>query len=223
MRVLGIFLGCWIAVAATPSVANLVTNGSFETPLAPVGGYVTYPGGSAAITGWTVVGVGPDSVSLVSMSFMQSGVTFQAQDGQQWIDLAGHLSNAQTSGVTQNIATTLGGLYEISFWVGSADDNVDNFFFPSTIDLKINNGPRVPFTNSIAPPNMLDWRQFVVPFVATSSSTTLTFFNGGASNNFLSALDNVVVERVVPEPATGGVMAVGVCCLAALARRRRVS
>jgi len=200
-RCLSLFIACMVSMVASPAMANLIVNGSFETPVVPVGGTSTYGAGSTAITGWTVVGVGSDAASLVSTSFMQSGVTFQAQDGQQWIDLAGHLSNAQTSGVTQNIVTP-SGLYEISFWVGSADDNQNNFFFPSTIHLSINGGPRVPFTNPIAPPNMLNWQQFVVPFVATGGSTNITFYNGGASNNFLSALDNVVVEQVVPEPVS---------------------
>lgn len=219
IRLLGTFLGCWVAIAATPAWANLITNGSFETPVVPAGGTITYAAGSMSITGWTVVGSGPDSVSLVSTSFMQSGVTFQAQDGQQWIDLAGHTSNSQSSGVTQTIAT-IPGPYEISFWVGSADDNVNNFFFPSTIHLSIDGGARVPFTNPIAPPNMLNWQQFVVPFVATGNTTSITFYNGGASNNFLSALDNVVVERVVPEPANFIGMFVAAIGLMAIARRR---
>ncbi len=194
MAILRILTVCLAAAFATPACANLITNGSFESPIVPAGSTLNFPGGSTGIPGWTAVGVDSD---LISTTFTQSGVTFNAQDGQQWIDLAGHTSNSQTSGVTQNIATVLGGLYTISFYVGSADDNVNNFFFPSTIDLSINGGPRAHFTNTIAPSNHLDWKQFVVPFVATGTSTNLTFYNGGASNNFLSALDNVVV---VPEP-----------------------
>jgi hypothetical protein len=218
IRILRVLTICLAAVVATPAVANLIVNGSFETPAAPVGGTAIYGAGSTAITGWTVVGVGSDSVALVSTSFTQSGVTFQAQDGQQWIDLAGNASNALTSGATQSIATVPGGLYSVSFYVGSADDNVNNFFFPSTIDLSINGGPRVHFTNPIAPPNMLNWQQFIVPFVATGSSTSLTFYNGGASNNFLSALDNVVVEGVVPEPSS--VILTGLGAIGFLGRRR---
>jgi hypothetical protein len=150
---------------------------------------------------------------------MQSGVTFQAQDGQQWLDLAGHTSNSQSSGVTQTVTTTPG-LYEISFWVGSADDNVNNFFFPTTVHLSINDGPRVPFTNPTAPPNMLNWQQFVVPVVAVGASTKITFFNGGASNNFLSALDNVVFERVVPEPAAYALIAVALAASMRVRHRR---
>lgn len=217
IRILRVLTICLAAVVATPAVANLIVNGSFETPVAPVGGTTIYGAGSASITGWTVVGVGSDSVALVSTSFAQSGVTFNAQNGQQWIDLAGNASNSQSSGVTQSIATVPGNLYEVSFYVGSADDNVNNFFFPSTIDLSINGGPRAHFTNPIAPSNQLNWAQFVVPFVATGSSTNLTFYNGGASNNFLSAFDNVVVDGV-PEPSS--VILIGLGTVGFLGRRR---
>ena len=210
---------CLAAAVATPACANLITGGSFESPSIPVGGTAIYPAGSTAITGWTVVGVGPDSVALVSTSFTQSGVTFQSQNGQQWIDLAGNASNSQSSGVTQSITTVPSGLYSVSFYVGSADDNVNNFFFPSTIDLSINGGPRAHFTNPIAPSNQLNWAQFVVPFVATGSSTNLTFYNGGASNNFLSALDNVVVDAV-PEPSTVILLALGIGGVSLFGRRR---
>jgi hypothetical protein len=214
IRILRVLTICLAAVATTPAVANLIVNGSFETPVVPAGSTLNFPGGSTGITGWTMVGVDSD---LISTSFTQSGVTFNAQDGQQWIDLAGHTSNSQTSGATQSITTVAGGLYAVSFYVGSADDNVNNFFFPSTIDLSINGGPRVHFTNPIAPSNHLDWAQFVVPFVATGSSTNLTFYNGGASNNFLSALDNVVVDAV-PEPSS--VVLIGLGVVGFLGRRR---
>lgn len=206
------------ALLASPAFSNLITNGSFETPVVAPSGTATFPGGSTAISGWTVVGV--DS-SLVSTTFTQSGVTFNAQDGVQWIDLAGYTSNSMTSGVTQDIATVSGGLYAVSFYVGSADDNVNNFFFPSTIDLSIDGGPRVHFTNPVAPSNHLDWKQFTVPFVATGSSTNLTFYNGGASNNFLSALDNVVVDAV-PEPCSAVLLGIGAVSLFGLRRARRL-
>ncbi len=177
---------------------NLITNGSFETPLVPVGSFTNFPSGSLAITGWQVVGV--DS-AVTSGSFVQSGITFQAQDGVQYNDLAGVTSNSPTSGVMQTIATSAGALYELKFYVGSALDTQNGFFFPSTVDLSINGGSRVSYLNPASPSNMLDWRLFTVNFTATGPSTTLTFLNGSAANNFLSALDNVSVEQV-PEPAT---------------------
>ncbi|HME71865.1 MAG TPA: PEP-CTERM sorting domain-containing protein [Myxococcota bacterium] len=48
---------------------------------------------------------------------------------------------------------------------------------------------------------MLNWQLFTVNFTATGSTTNLTFFNGDASNNFETPLDNVSVNAV-PEPST---------------------
>ena len=42
---------CASLLTATSVSANLVVNGSFETPISPAGSFVTYPGGSTAITG----------------------------------------------------------------------------------------------------------------------------------------------------------------------------
>jgi hypothetical protein len=182
---------CAIGLAARASSGNLVTNGSFEAPQIAAGTTATYAAGSTAIMGWTVVGI--DS-SLIDGGFTQSGITFQPQHGEQWIDLAAHSSNSKTSGVTQSIATTVGQRYAINFFVGSATDNF--FFYPATVDLSISGGPRTSHTNPTAPNNMLNWRLFTVNFTATNSNTNITFFNGGDSNNFLSALDNVSVEPV---------------------------
>ena len=187
---------CLAVLTTIQSRANLIVNSSFETPLSPVGSFITYAGGSTAITGWTVVGV--DS-SVTEGSFIQNGITFQAQDGNQWLDAAGFNSNSMTSGVTQNVPTIVGVLYEVSFHVGSATDG--QFFFPSTIDLSIDGGPRTSYTNPAAPTNMLDWLKFTVPFTAVNSSTNITLYNGGASNNFLSGLDNVSLVAV-PEPSS---------------------
>ena len=136
MRAMKLLVVCVVLLAATPVLAaNLIVNGSFENPIVPSGSFINYLGGSTAITGWTVVGV--DS-SIVSGTFVQSGITFQAQDGNQWIDLAGVTSNSMTSGVTQNISTTIDQSYDVTFYVGSTTDNT--LFFPATVDLSINGG-----------------------------------------------------------------------------------
>jgi hypothetical protein len=191
----------WLACEARGS---LITNGSFESPVVSVGTFVNFGGGSGAITGWTVVGV---DAAVTSTAFVQSGITFQAQDGAQWIDLAGVTSNSSTSGVRQTIPTTPGALYTVDFHVGSATDN--RFFFPTTVDLSIDGGPRVSYTNPAVPTTSLNWLRFEAPFTAAGPTTTLTFFNGGTSNNFLNALDNVSVNEV-PEPAAAAL----VSCLA---------
>lgn len=199
---------CTLSLAA-PATANLIVNGSFESPLVPVGSFTNYPGGSTAITGWTVVGV--DS-AVTSGSFVQSGITFQAQDGAQWIDMAGVTSNNPTSGVTQTFPTSPGVVYEVAFYVGSARDG--RFFDASTVDLTINGGPRVSYFNPATPSTMLDWKPFSTMFTATGASSTITFQNGSAANNFLSGLDNVSVEAI-PEPISLALVgcAIGAACL----------
>jgi Protein of unknown function (DUF642) len=182
-------------VATASSSAAIILNGSFENPLVTSGSYTNFSAGSTSITGWTVVGV--DS-ALTSGAFLQSGITFQAQSGNQWLDLAGVTSNSNASGVRQDIATDFGQAYELSFYVGSATDGT--FFFPTTVDLSINGGSRSSYFNPAAPTTMLDWELFTVPFTATGSITSLTFYNGAAPNNYNSALDNVSVT-VVPEPS----------------------
>ncbi|MFT3883745.1 MAG: DUF642 domain-containing protein [Gemmatales bacterium] len=207
-------------IPATSLHAQLIVNGSFETPVVPVGGFTNFLGGSAAITGWTVVGV---DTSIASTSFMQSGITFNAQSGNQWADMAGVTSNSNSSGVTQSVTTTSGLAYQLSFYVGSAKDNV--FFFPATVDLSINGGARMSFTNPAAPTDHLDWKLFSVNFTATGPSTNITFFNGSAANNFISPLDNVSLVVAVPEPSAFLLIflatAIGVAALGFRRYRRR--
>ncbi|HYZ31291.1 MAG TPA: hypothetical protein VE684_03295 [Crenalkalicoccus sp.] len=52
--------------------SELITNGSFESPAAPAGGFNLWDTGSTGITGWTVVGA-PGNVATVSGSFTQNG------------------------------------------------------------------------------------------------------------------------------------------------------
>ena len=195
-----------------------IINGSFEDPIVPVAGFTNFLGGSTAITGWTVVGV--DS-AVANGQFSQSGITFQAQAGNQWIDMAGVTSNSKTSGVSQNVATAIGTTYLLSFYVGSATDR--ELFFASTVDLSIDGGARTSYTNSTAPTNMLDWKLFNVSFIATGTTTNITFFNGSEPNNFLGALDNVSIQESspVPEPASMSLLALGAAGMLGFRLRRR--
>jgi hypothetical protein len=201
---------CTVAAIAASAHAS-VTNGSFEDPALPSGSFVTLTGGSSALTGWTVLG---DRVTVIDGLYTETGITFNSQSGDQWLDLTGPSSNSPTNGVSQNIPTTVGLLYRVSFYVGSATNNAN--IFASTVDLSIAGGVRVPFTNPVAPRNSLDWQLFTADFVATSAVTNIAFFNGSASNNNLSGLDNVTVE-VVPTPGAAALLGIG----GFLAARRR--
>jgi hypothetical protein len=221
MRALRLTATCGLALTlpAARAAANLIVNGSFESPTAPAGGFSNFAGGSTAISGWTVVGV--DS-AVVNKTFTQSGIVFQSEDGNQWLDLSGVTSNSTASGVTQSVPTAIGTAYQLSFYVGSATDG--SLFFPATVDLSIDGGARVSYTNPTAPATRLDWKLFTVGFTATKSVTNLTFFNAGAANNYLAALDNVSLDPApTPVPALGPLPRIalaGVLLLVALAFSR---
>jgi hypothetical protein len=98
--------------------ANLLTNGSFESPIVPAGGGLIYPVGSNGISGWTVVGLSGFEVEVFSGSVTISPFTFPAQDGNQWLDLTGAHSN-NIEGVSQSVSTVAGKTYTLTFWVGN--------------------------------------------------------------------------------------------------------
>ncbi len=213
-----------VAFSAGRAEAGLIINGSFEQPIVPVGNFTVFTTGSTDVTGWTVVG---PQVAVVNTNYNTNGITFQSQDGNQWLDLSGLFSNSTADGVTQDVATVIGRPYELSFYVGSATDN--NQFFASTVDLSINGGARMSFTNPIAPTDRLDWELFTVPFTATGATTNLTFFFGGEPNNNVGALDNVSLAPLasaVPEPSALVLLGIGVAGMAiglGLGRRCRGS
>ncbi len=212
---------CLLLPRATDAYASIIVNGSFEDPAVPVGTYQNFLAGSTAITGWTVVGI--DS-SVVNATYSQNGIVFNSQDGNQYLDLAGVNSNSTSSGVTQTISTLVGVNYLVSFYVGSATDGFQHF--PSTVDLTIDSGPRVGYTNPNAPTTSVDWKLFTVPFTAQSTTTTLTFQNGSASSNYLGALDNVSVTvnavNAVPEPSSFAVFVLTTFLFALAQIRKRL-
>jgi Protein of unknown function (DUF642) len=211
-----------LAFAAGQAQAGLIVNGSFEQPIVPVGSFTVFTTGSTDVMGWTVVG---PQVAVVNTNYNTNGITFQSQDGNQWLDLSGLFSNSTADGVTQDVVTTIGQRYELSFYVGSATDN--NQFFASTVDLSVDGGARRSFTNPTAPSDRLDWELFTVPFTATGATTNLTFFFGGEPNNNVGALDNVSLAPLasaVPEPSPVVLLGIGAAGMAiGLGRRCRGS
>lgn len=201
-------------LAATTNASMM--NGSFELPTVGVGSFQNLSGGSTAITGWTVLG---DRVTLVNESYSESGITFNAQDGGQWLDLSGPGSNLPSNGVMQDIATAIGQAYRISFYVGSATNGFN--IFASTVDLSIAGGPRVSFTNPAAPRTSMDWRLFSADFVATSGITNVSFFHGSGPSNSLSGLDNVTLA-LIPSPGTALILGLGSGLIASRRRRETV-
>ena len=188
--------------------ANLLTDGSFESPTVPAAGFSNF-GTGATFGGWTVVG---PQASIVSGSFAQNGISFPAEDGVQWVYLTGDGSN-RSEGVQQSVATVPGHSYLMSFWVGNVNNPGGIFGTTSTVDLMINGASHGTFTNSCTTCTATQaWEQFTTSFVASGATTMVTFLNGDGPTDNSNGLDNVVLTGQaagVPEPATLTLLVLG--------------
>jgi len=182
--------------------AESLLNGGFETPSVPTGGFTHVLGGQT-VGAWTVVGTG---VLLVQTGYAEpaNGISsFAAQAGLNSLDLTGLGNQGFTSGVQQIVQTTAGQAYNISFFVGRGSSASPLYSAPATVDLSINGGPRVGYTNAAATPGTINWMKFKTSFVATGTSTTLTFLNGTPAPTTEAGLDSVVLTPVFSEAGAG--------------------
>jgi hypothetical protein len=206
--------GLLTTFCSLPLRADSITNGSFETPVVPVGGFTNFASGSTGITGWTVVGAA-GGVSIVSGSFSQNGISFPAENGVQWLDLTGDGTNSN-EGVQQTFATTSGTEYTVSFWVGNVYNPGGIFGTTSTVDVRLGGTGGtllLAATNANMTTGTQTWEQFSTTFTATGSTSTLDFINADPDTDNSNGLDNVSVnpsgQSPVPEPGTLSLLGIG--------------
>ena len=189
--------------ALVPGVhAQSVLNGGFETPVVSPGGFAHFVGGQT-MGAWNVVGTG---VLLVHTAYAEPGEgisSFASQAGLNSLDLTGAGNEGFTSGVEQTVQTTAGQAYHLSFFVGRASSASPLYSAPATVDLSINGGPRVGYTNTAATPGTTNWKKFTTTIVATGSSTKLSFYNGTPVPTTEAGLDGVVLTPVFSEVGAG--------------------
>jgi hypothetical protein len=233
-------------IAVAPAAqANLILNGSFESPVVPslslscgsafntqCQGYYSHDQGNPpalalfAIAGWSVIGLGgADSVAVVLQlgnGYTEGALRFDAQDGTQSLDLTGE-GNQGANGVKQSVSTIIGMPYMLSFYLGREDPLAPGYELgPSALEFVLNQDAPITFTDTDAFSNDIAWKQFVFGFTATTATTTFAFLNAtGAGNNF-AGLDNVDLEAI-PEPGTLALFGIGFGILLLLLRWKNTS
>lgn len=186
--------------------ANLLTNGSFETPASA--GSPSLPNGSTYLTGWTVINA--EIAQIFPGAF---GIT--ASNGLYSLDLAGYHDAAPYGGVRQVIATVSGAVYNISFDVGSISGTSGVKVLAGSLS---NNG----FSTSTS----LLWTTFSSTFTALGSTTAIDLIGlQPSSSGTYIGLDNVDVtlNRLpptgVPEPDSLLLFGAGLFALFGVRRR----
>jgi hypothetical protein len=176
-----------LALGVQTSRADLIINGSFETPIAPPGSVVRFDSSNpSAMPGWLVSG----QIEIVAASVF--GVPF---DGGQWVDLNGE---AGPGGITQSFTTVVGGNYQLTFAYAN-NVNADQAAGQATI---VGIAPLLQYSfdhlgSTVSDPN---YQIFTGTFIADSELTTLTIESTSPGSSGI-ALDAVSVEAV-PEPAS---------------------
>ena len=188
-RFVGSYLVAGLTALTAPAWAgNLIKDGSFETPAPPAGGYTDYDPGRR-IGAWTVVG--GHNVTISSTTEVNDGVTLDAKRGAAFADLTGDCDCGDpTEGVAQTVKTTPGATYSLTFWVGNCDIpghgtiSTVNVYVGSTLLVAAKNARGQGSTKQI-------WRKFSESFVASSTTTTISFLNGDPNGDEQNGLDEV--------------------------------
>jgi hypothetical protein len=176
------------------SAANLIRNGSFESP-ALASGFALFSTGSTALKNWKIVGAA-GNLATVSGTFAQNGFTFPSKSGANWLDLTG-LTNTAT-GIEQIVKTEVGKQYRLTFFVGNLVNPTGIFGSTSTVDVVIDDAEVFSAVNRrLAGATQLTWKKFAVTFTADAVTTKIAFINGDPVNDTANALDAILL---VPLP-----------------------
>lgn len=159
-------------------------NGSFEIGSA-LGEYDTLYEGYGYISGWNIEGV----INYI-------GSYWNAYQGSRSIDLNGYGPGS----ISQTFDTVPGVTYNVSFWMsGNPAGDLGNKTLTVVSVNKLN--PVTYSYDTIQNNNSLDnmnWINYIYSFVATGTSTTLTFTSTDTAYFWGPAIDNVVVSTNLP-------------------------
>ncbi|MCX6925360.1 MAG: choice-of-anchor C family protein [Verrucomicrobia bacterium] len=163
--------------AANSLQAGSFINGDFELGSGAERKYA----GDTDVTGWTVL---PDSIDWCP------GWYWQTHSGYRCVDLSGDFS--QAGGIQQAFDTVPGHLYRVSFYLAGNPETQ-----PTTKHLEIvatgNSSQNFEFDTTGRSPSNMGWTNQVYQFVASSSTTALSFLSHDASGGG-SFVDDVTVN-----------------------------
>jgi choice-of-anchor C domain-containing protein len=195
-------------LAAPPAQANLISNGTFNSTCTRTD-YCTYSAGdSTDIPGWMVT---QGSVDLIT------GYWQAPPGGGNSVDLDGLF---QAGGLAQtNFATVNGQDYRVSFYLsGNPDGGNPLKQLMVDVDGTIRNFSYNTASKHNSQSNM-KWVLVSFDFIANATSSTLTFTSQDAATSAYGAvIGDVVVD--VPEPATLGLLGLGLFAAGFFGRRK---
>lgn len=185
---------------ATPfaSQANLIVNGSFETPDVASPGWSSFA--PAAVPGWG---------AATRVEIWDDLFGFESYEGDQHAELNSTGTGPYT--LFQSFSTEAGQAYSFDFAYAARENDRESF----RVDITDDATDAVLFTRLFDDHTRRVWRTYNTMFAAASASTTVTFTSVTPSGTVGNLLDDVRVE--VPEPGTLGVFSLA---LAGLAARR---
>jgi choice-of-anchor C domain-containing protein len=174
-----------MSLAGSAFALTSVTNGSFEDGTFDAQPFDTLIAGSTAITGWTV-----DSGSIDWI-----GTYWPASNGVRSIDLNGTDSGA----ISQTLTTTIGNTYFVTFDLSGNPEGPPD---AKTLTVGATGATPASYTydTALAGNTVADmkWAPQTYSFLATSSSTMLSFTSTTIGGAYGPALDNVNVTENVP-------------------------
>jgi hypothetical protein len=189
-----------LASLAIDARADFVVNGGFEMPV--IGqGFQTFPVGSTAITGWTVIsGVndpGSGSVDLLHNALQP------AYAGLQAVDLDG-TGFPGAGGLSQDVSgLTVGSLYTLDFFYAN------NPFGSSSSALVTIGDLSVTITHSGSTIAAMNYSEGTYTFTADNSLLSFSSLDPANDNNGI-ILDNVsIAGAAVPEPSSCVMLGLG--------------
>lgn len=206
-----------VAAAGMASAVNIVQNPSFElgnfddvdVAFVP---FVTAVGGGQSntkITDWTVSQDRP----LIWIDNAYPG-PLQTPTGTKFLDMTFYTNIiSQYSSISQNLNTTAGQQYTLSFDLGSS-----NIFGVLPVIALSTAGLTVEFAITAVPTSTNNWTQFSYNFTAPAAVTAITFT--GVQGSDYIGLDNISVT-LVPEPSSIAMLLAGIAAVGSVVARRR--